>query len=298
MKRLIVFIIPLIISCSDISIQNDSGRNRNDVTKIVIIDVTDKDIGKYGRFPWSRDIHGKALKILNSYEAKGVLFDYIFSEPDSRWPEKDSAFSEAIKESKIPVFIPYVFVKAGGKEAFPYDVEGIKVDAASHVMNLERQILPPLTQFVMNITNTGYINVFVDKDNILKDVTTTVQWKGTYYPFIGIAIAAHYYNVPMDKVYLENRTLHIESVKLKLRKGAKFRPVFGEPFKKYQHFAYSDLLEGNLKSIIQGKFVIMGYNATGLSDFLVTTSSNRFPGSEVHAVFIDYMLNEIVRTNF
>lgn len=298
MKRLILFFIPLIISCSNISIQNDSGRSRNNVTEIVIIEVTDKDIGKYGRFPWGRDIHGKALNILNSYKIKGVLFDMLFSEPDSRWPEKDSAFSDAIKKAKIPVFIPYCFVKEGGKQAFPYHVEGIKIDDASHIKNMKAQVLPSLSQFVMNATNTGYLNVFLDKKGVLRDITTIVQWNGKYYPFIGVTIAAHCFNVPIDEVYLENRTLHIGKAKIKLRKGAKFRPSFGKPFKKYKHYAYSDLLEGKLTNKIQGKFIIMGYNATGLSDFLVTTSSNRFPGSEVHAVFIDYMLNEIARTYF
>ena len=115
MKRLILFIIPLIISCSNYSIQSDSGKNRDNATEIVIIEVTDKDIGKYGRFPWSRDIHGRALNMLSNYKAKGVFFDMVFSEPDSRWPEKDSAFSIAIQASKIPVFIPYFFVKEGGK---------------------------------------------------------------------------------------------------------------------------------------------------------------------------------------
>jgi len=298
MKRLILFNIIFIISCSDVSIHNISTKNRHNVTEIVIIDVTDKDIKKYGRFPWGRNIHAKALNILSDYEVKGVLFDMVFSEPDSRWPEKDITFSTAIKEAKIPVFIPYFFVKEGGMEAFPYHVEAIKVDDASHINHMKYQVLPSLPQFVTNSTNTGYINVFLDKNNVLKDITTIVEWNGKYYPFIGITIATHFCNVSMDEVYLEKGTLHLGPAKLNLRKSAKFRPAFGKPFKKYKHFAYSNLLEGNLVNKIRGKFIIMGFNATGLSDFLVTKSSNRFPGSEVHAVFIDYMLNEIARTNF
>lgn len=297
MKRLIVFIIALIIPCSTFSIQHDSGKNRDNVTEILIIEVTDKDIGKYGRFPWGRDIHGKALNMLSSYKAKGVYFDMVFSEPDSRWPEKDSAFSIAIQESEIPVFIPYFFVNEGGKQAFPYPVRGIKVDDASHIKKMKSQVLPSLSQFVSN-TNTGYINVFLDKKDILKDITMIVQWNGKYYPFIGITIAAHYFKTPIEEVYLRDRTLHIGKVKVKLRTGAKIRPDFGKPFKKYKHYAYSDLLEGKLANKIPSKFIIMGYNATGLSDFLVTTSSNRFPGSEVLAVFIDYMLNEIALSDF
>lgn len=45
--------------------------------------------------------------------------------------------------------------------------------------------------------------------------------------------------------------------------------------------------------MIRGKFVIMGFNATGMSDFVVTASSNRYPGSQVHAVLIDSILRRI-----
>ena len=194
--------------------------------------------------------------------------------------------------SKIPVFIPYVFIKEGGKDIFPYDIKGIKISDASHVLEMERQVLPPLSQFAVNATNTGFVNLFFDKDNILRDITAIVKWNNKYYPFIGVVIAAHYHNVPIDQIYLKKRILHIGPFRLKLRKWAKFRPAFGEPYAKYKHFSYSDLLEGNLEDRIKGRFVVMGYNATGLSDYFVTESSNRFPGSEILAVFIDYMLNE------
>lgn len=82
------------------------------------------------------------------------------------------------------------------------------------------------------------------------------------------------------------------SKQLKLLKEAAFRPDFGEPFNKYKHYSYSDLLEGKIDKV-NGKFAIMGYNATGLSDFVVTKTNNRYPGSEIHAVFIDYLLNEL-----
>ena len=88
MKRVILLITSLIIVCSEIPGYSNPGIKSNDVFEIVIVDVTDKDIAKYGRWPWGRDIHGKALRVLNKCEAKGVFFDYIFSEPDSRWPEK------------------------------------------------------------------------------------------------------------------------------------------------------------------------------------------------------------------
>ncbi len=291
MKRF--FTIPfLIIICASSFPKVSSAINSNNTFKIAIIDVTDKDIANYGRFPWSRDIHAKALKKLNVYGAKGVLFDFMFSEPDSRWPERDSVFSNAIKESKIPVFVPYMFLKEGGAVDFSYKVDTMRVDDASHIKKMS-QVLPALSQFAVNATNTGYFNVFPDKDYVLKSISVVLQWNGKFYPFIGINIAAFYKKVPIYEIYLKNKMLHIGSSKFSLNKDASLELDFGKPFTKYIHLSYSDLLEEDLTSQIKDKFIIMSFNASGLSDFFVTKSSNRFPGSEVHAVFLDFVLNRL-----
>ena len=75
-------------------------REASPYSGIVIIDVTDRSMARYGRWPWPRDLHGEALKMLNLAEIKGVYFDFIFSEKDARWPEKDLAFSESIRTSR------------------------------------------------------------------------------------------------------------------------------------------------------------------------------------------------------
>ena len=118
MKRMTLFFALSIFIWFQIPSYADPGSQRNNEFEIVIVDVTDKDIAKYSRFPWGRDIYGKALRALNNHEAKGVYFDYILSEQDSRWPEKDKAFSDEMKSSIIPVFLPYVFVKEGGIEIY------------------------------------------------------------------------------------------------------------------------------------------------------------------------------------
>lgn len=292
MKRFFTVLF-LIIICTPSFQKVSLAINSNNTFKIAIIDVTDKDVANYGRFPWSRDIHAKALKKLNEYGAKGVLFDFIFSEPDARWPEKDSVFSNAIKESKIPVFIPYMFLKEGGAVTFSCKVDTMSVDDASHIKQVS-QVLPALSQFAVNATHTGYINVFPDKDYILKRIPIVLQWHDKFYPFIGINIVAYYKKVPISEIYFKNKMLHIGSSKFRLNKDASLELDFGKPFTKYIHLSYSDLLKENLTNQIKGKFIIMSFNASGLSDFFVTKSSNRFPGSEVHAVFLDFVLNRLV----
>jgi CHASE2 domain-containing sensor protein len=126
----------------------------------------------------------------------------------------------------------------------------------------------------------------------LEEITTVVEWNKKYYPFIGVAIAAHYLKIDLKKIFLKEETMYFGSKKLGLTARAGFRANFGEPFKKYKHYSYSELLEDRLENTIKRKFIIIGFNATGLSDYQVTRTSNRYPGTEIHATFIDYMLND------
>ncbi|MFC1532207.1 CHASE2 domain-containing protein [Thermodesulfobacteriota bacterium] len=267
----------------------DPGR-----TEIVIIDITDRDIKNYGRWPWGRDIQGKAVTVLNQYKAKGVYFDIFFTEADDRWPAKDKAFRDAIDISDIPVFIPFVFVApGGGRTALLYPVQTLDVVENADVVDIKRDILLSLPEFVHPSSGTGFINYFPDKRGVLREIRAVLKWRGSCYPFMGVTIAAYYFGVPVDKIVLKGNVMDFGSKKLVLTKSLGIRPEFGQPFTQFKHYSYTELFEADLESALKGRFVIMASNATGLTNLHVTPTSNRYPGSEVHAVILDYLLNDL-----
>lgn len=261
---------------------------------IIIIDVTDKDIARYGRWPWSRDRHAKALDILNRSDARAVLFDYIFSEEDTRWPDKDRIFSKSIATSKVPVFLPFVFVQEGGREDFPFPVSKIFSSAPEDIIGLDdRMVLPPLKKFQEKAAGVGFINVFPGKDDVLRNLHLVVRWKGSCYPLLDLLIALHLRGISLEEVRYEKGSIHVGSSLIAISPDGSVKPDFGKPFTRYRHFPYSDLLDKKLEEEVRGKLVIMSVRATGLSDFLVTESSNRFPGSEIHAEAVDFILRKL-----
>jgi hypothetical protein len=130
-------------------------------------------------------------------------------------------------------------------------------------------------------------------DHVLRELPLIVQWQGQCYGHIGLVIAACLSNTSFQEIYLAGRSLFFGSGRIPLKRGAKLKSIFGKKKIPYTHFHYSDLLEGKLKRDIQGKFVIMGFNATGMSDYVVTESSNRYPGSEVIASVIDHIMGNL-----
>ena len=90
-------------------------------SEVVIIDIDENSLGKFGQFPWNRNVFAKILDQLNSSEPKAIGFDIFFTEKDKQSPDEiiksynlipsdvadlqklkgpDDIFSEKLKESK------------------------------------------------------------------------------------------------------------------------------------------------------------------------------------------------------
>ena len=95
-------------------------------TDVVIVDIDEKSLGKFGQFPWNRNIFAKILDQLNSSTPKVVGFDIFFTEKDKQSPEAiiksydlipsdvadlqklkgpDEVFSEKLKDTKSVIAV-------------------------------------------------------------------------------------------------------------------------------------------------------------------------------------------------
>ena len=57
-------------------------------TEVVIIDIDESSLGKFGQFPWSRSVFAKILDQLNNSSPKAVGFDIFFTEKDKQSPDE------------------------------------------------------------------------------------------------------------------------------------------------------------------------------------------------------------------
>ena len=51
---------------------------------VVIIDIDEKSLGKFGQFPWNRTVFAKILDQLNTSDPKAIGFDIFFTEKDKQ----------------------------------------------------------------------------------------------------------------------------------------------------------------------------------------------------------------------
>ena len=57
-------------------------------TDVIIIDIDEKSLGKFGQFPWNRSVFAKIIENVNLANPKAIGFDIFFSEKDKQSPEE------------------------------------------------------------------------------------------------------------------------------------------------------------------------------------------------------------------
>ena len=57
-------------------------------TDVVIIDIDETSLGKFGQFPWSRSVFAKIIDEVETSNPKAIGFDIFFTEKDKQSPDE------------------------------------------------------------------------------------------------------------------------------------------------------------------------------------------------------------------
>ena len=97
-----------------------------EVSDVVIIDIDEASLGKFGQFPWSRSVFAKIIDQVKVTEPKAIGFDVFFTEKDKQSPDEiiksynliptdvvqfqkikghDEVFKEGLKKSKSVIAV-------------------------------------------------------------------------------------------------------------------------------------------------------------------------------------------------
>jgi len=166
--------------------------------------------------------------------------------------------------------------------------EGAKAEALS----------PDLPLFAVYAKNFGFFNVFPDADGTVRREPVIIQFQGGFYPSLDIASALAYANYPLDQVRVFFNPNGLERIDL----GPLSIPTdpmgfvqidFHGPAGTFPTYSLADVVLNKVpKNLFRDRVVIVGATATGIGDMAVTPFQQMgFPGPEVHANFIDNILD-------
>ena len=284
---------------------------------VVIIDIDEQSLGKFGQFPWNRRVFAKILDQLNIHNPKAIGFDIFFTEKDKQSPEAiiksyglipsdvadiqnlqspDDIFSEKLKESKsiiavlgsnVPSHTNYDrkakarFLSKGGD---PKDFTYSYPHSIGSLEKLEK-----------NVKGLGSISFLDQLDGIIRSLPLIVQFDKKIYPTMGLE---------MVRVGSKQKNIYVELNEVGIKRiSARPYKVDSDPngiiwikYKKSnkdQFISASDVYDGKFQSdFFKDKYVLIGASAQGLFDLVKTPLGVTIPGVEVHANVIENILDQ------
>lgn len=158
-------------------------------------------------------------------------------------------------------------------------------------------VSPNLPKFALNAKNFGFFNVVPDSDGTVRREPVLIRFQGNYYPSLDVAAALAYSNRPLDQVRVFFNPNGLERIDF----GSMTIPTdpegfvqidFHGPAGTFPTYSLADVVGRKLSpELFRDRVVLIGPTATGIADMAVTPFQRMaFPGVEVHANFIDNLL--------
>ena len=286
-------------------------------TEVVIIDIDEDSLGKFGQFPWSRSVFAKILDQVNISNPKAIGFDIFFTEKDKQSPEEiiksynlipadivdlqklkghDEIFAEKLKESKsiiavlgsnVPSHSNYdrkakakFLSKGGDPKQFTYSYP---------------YSIGSLEKLEKNVKGLGSISFLDQTDGIIRSLPLLVKFNEKLYPTMGLEMVR--VGSKQKNIYVELNEVGITRISARPHK-IKSNPngIIWIKYKKSikeQFISAGKVYDGEFKKdFFENKYVLIGASAQGLFDLVKTPLGVTIPGVEVHANIIENILDQ------
>ena len=285
---------------------------------VIIIDIDEKSLGKFGQFPWNRSIFAKIIENVDAAKPKAIGFDVFFSEKDKQSPE------EIIKSYNILAndVINYLINIKGHDERFKQQLENSKSILAVLGSNVSSHgsydrkakarflskggdpnqftynypySIGSLEKLEKSAKGLGSISFLDQTDGIIRSLPLIVRFNKKIYPTMGLEMVRVGEN--QKNLYVELDEVGVKRISVRPHK------VLTDPngilwirykeSQKQQYISASSVFEGKFdKSRFENKFVLIGASAQGLFDLVKTPLGVTIPGVEVHANVIENILDQ------
>ena len=243
---------------------------------IVFVQIGEKSINKFGRWPWDREVLAKQISKIKN--AKVILLDMVFSETTN----KDSYLAEVIANKNI---ICGFFLRNKATEILNNQRFEILADSSIELNNVkliyakyaEANVEPILSSCALN----GVFSTISDKDNLYRRYIIAYIYKDLIFPTLGIQALRYYYNKDIN---IKKHTLIINNSKIPLDNENALKLNF---YKNYNIVSITDIDKYDFTN----KIVIIGISEVGISD-IRSTPIGQIPGPLLHYTFISNILNK------
>ncbi|MDH3443290.1 MAG: CHASE2 domain-containing protein, partial [Deltaproteobacteria bacterium] len=291
--------------------------------RVVIVSLDEKSLERFGRWPWPRSRLAQLVDKIGALGAASVGIDMIFAEPDESTPSPAERPSTALVKKPgagrgaltpndaalAAVLSRGVFIlgyemrfgaerEAGGScvlhpiPAVSLQESGAKAQPALFESSATLCSLPGLAN---TASGSGFLNVTIDADGIVRRMPLIIARDGLVYPSLGLATLIPALGIRQFVLRTTGSgtvSLAMEDVVVPLdSRGGVLLHFRGEKHT-FPYISAADVLEDRVADgEFRDRIVFLGTSASGLGDSVATPLDTTFPGVEVHATVADTILS-------
>jgi adenylate cyclase len=296
--------------------------------RIVIVDIDERSLGKYGQWPWNRHHLAQLVNTLfDHYHIRVMGSDIVFAEPAgidfvplekefkirndvSSQAKKalafealqDEALAQALKNRAVTLGIFFNQTIASTLNTLPKPITQLE-NATHQALSLPKPLgyTANLERFNQASPRSGFFdNPVVDLDGRFRRVPLFQSYQGQLFPSLALSVAQQALGNPEIDIQLvsQGEFLAITAIQLGHRiiatdqSGAVQIPFRG-PEGSFPYISIADILDHNIElEALEDKIILLGTSAPGLLDLRATPVDESMPGVEVHANIIAGILDQ------
>jgi len=296
--------------------------------RIVIVDIDEKSLAKYGQWPWNRHHLAQLVNTLfDHYQIRVMGSDIVFAEPsgiDFLPLEKelklrndvslktkkalafealqDEALAQAITGRAITLGIFFNQAVDSTLNKLPNPITQLE-DETHQALSLPKPLgfTANLERFNQASPRSGFFdNPVVDPDGRFRRVPLFQSYQGQLFPSLALSVAQQALGNPEIDIQLvyQGDYLAITGVQLGHRviatdKSGAVQIPFRGPEGSFPYISISDILDHSISlEKLNDKIILLGTSAPGLLDLRATPVDESMPGVEVHANIIAGILDQ------
>ena len=246
-------------------------------TRLTVVDLGEDALAEIGPWPWTRAQLADLVEILlRHFGARAVALDIVLPEPaDDKGDDR-----LAMLAAHAPLVLAQVFDYVPRSTLL---IQGAL--SGGHVVT-ENSALPLAFGYIANhgglaaascVGNIGYIP---DRDGVLRRIPVSTQYQGKAYPHLSRAL--------LDCAFSRERSRAVPDVGV----DGVWRVPYRHALSSYTVISAADILRERVpKSLLEGRYVLVGSSALGLGDRVSTPLSSLSSGIMVHAASLSGMLD-------
>jgi adenylate cyclase len=281
--------------------------------KILVIDIDEKSLDRFGQYPWDRTILGKIIENLTNAGVSIIGLDVMFPENDRTSPHRfaeklniqgdfinnDLIFGEIV--SKTPTILGYTF-DMNSKDFIERETPMIPATFIEKGLTTDNDFMIKAKDIILNIPeiqensySSGFFNNTADNDGMIRQVPLVIKYNDEIFPSLALEIYRVVSNI--NKVIINYDLNGITGLSI----GDKFIPTdrygrilvnFRGGGKTFKYISAMDIYDMNFSADeVKNSITIVGTSASGLLDIRSISFDNAYPGVEVHANVVDNILS-------